>query len=109
MKPMWKSLLEGISLKESARGDGAGEARLDRLERRRFPIFLTFTSRGRSVDEREYIEGTWRLKAMIIWARLETGYSLSRYAVKFSSFQRISGLVEAEENDGDLGDERGSD
>lgn len=44
------------------------------------------------------------LKAMIIWPELDTGFAFSRYAVKLSSFQRISGWVWLAAKEGDMGE-----
>jgi len=69
----------------------------DKPQSRRVARLLISTSSGRSLDDRVYMDGTCRLNASITWPLLETGFALSRYAVKLSSRQRISGCVELTE------------
>jgi len=49
-------------------------------------------NKGRSVEDKEYIDGTCKLKAMIMCAILDTGLDFSLYTVKFSSLHRMSAL-----------------
>lgn len=90
MNPMRK-LLEVVCRGVAPVGDVAGDDTGIIELRNRVARLLRFTRRGRSEDERVYIEGTWRLKAIITCPELDTGFAFSRYTVKLSSLHRISG------------------
>lgn len=49
-------------LSDEKRGEEGGGDALKSL----LPRFLTFTRRGKSLEDKVYIDGTWRLNAMII-------------------------------------------
>jgi hypothetical protein len=56
-------------LPDEKRGEEGGDDALKSL----LPRFLTLTRRGKSLEDRVYIDGTWRLNAMIICPLEETG------------------------------------
>lgn len=103
MKPMRKdgagfggaALFDMLSETEddtSSSGDvDVGASGSCRDESSRWETSRTEASNGRSLGVRAYKDGTCKLKATIMWPKLETGFAVSLYAVKFSSLQMICG------------------